>query len=55
MQTQPTLPAGTSSFDATTVSETSMPIDVFGGAALGMLVSETVVASKLLVLAGRVG
>ena len=32
-----------------------LPIDVLGGAALGALVSETVVASKLLVPAGRVG
>ena len=32
-----------------------LPIDVLGGAALGILVSESVVASKLLVPAGRVG
>ena len=32
-----------------------LPIDVLGGAALGVLVSETVIASKLLVPAGRVG
>ena len=32
-----------------------LPIDVLGGAALGVLVSETVVASQLLVPAGRVG
>ncbi len=32
-----------------------MPIDVLGGAALGVLVSESVIASKLLVPAGRVG
>jgi undecaprenyl-diphosphatase len=32
-----------------------LPIDVLGGAALGVLVSESVVASKLLVPVGRVG
>jgi undecaprenyl-diphosphatase len=32
-----------------------LPIDVLGGAALGILVSESVIASKLLVPAGRVG
>ena len=32
-----------------------LPIDVLGGAALGVLVSESVIASKLLVPAGRVG
>ncbi len=31
-----------------------LPIDVLGGAALGVLVSESVIASKLLALAGRV-
>ncbi len=31
-----------------------LPIDVLGGAALGVLVSETVIASKLLMPAGRV-
>jgi undecaprenyl-diphosphatase len=32
-----------------------LPIDVLGGAAVGVLVSERVVASKLLVPVGRVG
>ncbi|MFB3099498.1 MAG: phosphatase PAP2 family protein, partial [Acidimicrobiia bacterium] len=31
-----------------------LPIDVLGGAALGVLVSESVIGSKLLVPAGRV-
>ena len=32
-----------------------LPIDVLGGAALGILVSECIIASKLLGPAGRVG